>query len=182
MRLVTRGTAQGARTVHLSSVTAQLPLAAPHRADTVESYQKAVERLVGHMRSHLEEPLDLDRLAHIAAISKFHLVRGFDEITGTTPHHFLACLRMQRAKELLLKPEASITEICMEVGYASPGSFSKTFSSLVGLSPQEFRELPRRMDAMQFARSIWRFLAARGKQRGAKLEGIVEGPRKPRGF
>ena len=182
MRLVTRSTAQGARTVHLSSVTAQLPLAAPHRADTVESYQKAVERLVGHMRSHLEEPLDLDRLAHIAAISKFHLVRVFDEITGTTPHHFLACLRMQRAKELLLKPEASITEVCLEVGYASLGTFSKTFSALVGVSPQQFRALPKRLTLGQFARAVWKYLAGDRRISGPALEGTITGPSRPRGF
>jgi AraC family transcriptional regulator len=153
-----------------------------HRADTVQAYQKSVERVITQMKQHLAEPLDLDEIARIAAISKFHLVRVFDEITGTTPHHFLACLRVQRAKELLLNSSRSITEICLEVGYTSLGSFSKSFSALVGLSPQEFRELPRRMDAMQFARSIWKYLAARTKQRGAKFEGTVEGPRRPRGF
>ena len=73
-----------------------------HRDDTVGAYRKAVERAIGHMKQNLAEPLDLDELAGVAATSKFHLVRVFDEMTGTTPRHFLACLRMQRAKELLL--------------------------------------------------------------------------------
>jgi AraC-like DNA-binding protein len=182
MRPVTRSTAHGARTVHLSSVTAQLPFTAPHRADTVEAYQKAVERVVSHMRDHLEEPLDLDRLGQIAAISKYHLVRVFDEITGTTPHHFLACLRMQRAKELLLKAEASITDVCLEVGYASLGTFSKTFSALVGVSPQQFRALPKRLTLAQFARAVWKYLAADRRIPGPALEGTITGPSRPRGF
>jgi AraC family transcriptional regulator len=152
------------------------------RAETVEAYESAVERVIRHMKSHLEEPLDLDRIAQIAAISKFHLVRVFDEITGTTPHHFLACLRMQRAKEMLLSSDTSITEICMDVGYTSLGSFSKTFSTLVGMSPLELRELPKKWDAMSFAGAVWRFLASRRKERGPQLEGVVEGPSKPRGF
>ena len=72
-----------------------------HRSDTVEAYTASVERVIRHMMAHLDEPLDLDQLARIAAISKFHLVRVFDELTGTTPGHFLSCLRMQRAKELM---------------------------------------------------------------------------------
>jgi AraC-like DNA-binding protein len=160
---------------------AENPTAA-HRGDTVEAYQTAVERAIRHMKAHLAEPLDLDQIAEIAAISKFHLVRVFDEITFTTPHHFLACLRMQRAKELLLTSEASITDICLEVGYNSLGSFSKTFSALVGVSPQEFRSMPKRLDAMKFASAVWRFLASKRKDSGPQLEGAVEGPRKPRGF
>jgi AraC-like DNA-binding protein len=153
-----------------------------HRPDTVDAYEAAVLRVIREMRQNPAQPLDLDRLAVIASISKFHLVRVFDEITGTTPHHFLACLRMQRAKELLLKPGASITDVCLEVGYNSLGTFSKTFSELVGLSPQEFRVMPKRLTAAQFVTAIWRYLAARQKISGPVIEGVVEGPRRPRGF
>src|ERR1041385_8188233 len=153
-----------------------------HRADTFEAYTASVERAIRHMKENLAEPLDLDRLAEGAAISKYHLVRVFDDITGTTPHHFLACLRMQRAKELLLKSETSITDVCMEVGYNSLGSFSTTFSELVGVSPQEFRAMPKKLSAKQFATAIWRYLAARRKISGPVIEGVVEGPRTPKGF
>jgi AraC-like DNA-binding protein len=165
----------------MSLIKTELSSAA-HRADTVEAYRTAVERAIRHMKENLAEPLDLDRIAEIAAISKFHLVRVFDEITGTTPRHFLACLRMQRAKELLLSSESSITDVCLEVGYTSLGSFSQTFTELVGLSPQEFRATPKKMDAMKFAKAIWEFLAARYKVKGPKLEGEIEGPARPRGF
>jgi AraC-like DNA-binding protein len=156
--------------------------AAPHRADTFEAYQASVERAIRHMKKKLADPLDLDHIAEIAAISKFHLVRVFDDITGTTPHHFLACLRIQRAKELLLGSAASITDVCMEVGYSSLGTFSKTFSELVGVSPQEFRSLPKKLSAAQFATAIWRYLAARRRLKGPTIEGLVEGPKTPKGF
>jgi len=153
-----------------------------HRGETIDAYESAVARAIRHMREHLADPLDLDELAVIAAISKFHFVRVFDEITGTTPHHFLSCLRVQRAKELMLETDSSITEVCLEVGYNSPGTFSNTFGRLVGVSPQEFRALPKRMTATQFATTIWRYLAARKKFSGPALEGVVEGPRLPNGF
>lgn len=153
-----------------------------HRADTVEANQTSVERAILHMKERLAEPLKLDELARVAAISKFHLVRVFDEVTGTTPAHFFSCLRMQRAKELMLSSETSITDICMEVGYTSLGSFSKTFNALVGVSPQEFRRLPKRLTPLQFAKAVWRYLATDEKITGPKIEGVVEGPRGPQGF
>jgi transcriptional regulator GlxA family with amidase domain len=54
----------------------------------VEAYHGGRARHRAH-EAPLEAPVDLEQLAQIAAISK-RLVRVFDEITGTTPHHFLA--------------------------------------------------------------------------------------------
>jgi AraC family transcriptional regulator len=153
-----------------------------HRVGTVEAHEKAVERVISHMRQHLEEPFDLDQIAQVAAISKFHCVRVFEETTGTTPHHFLSCLRVQRAKEVLLNTEAPITDICLQVGYSSLGSFSATFSALVGVSPQQFRTLPKRLTPTQFGKAVWHFLASGQKITGRALEGVVEGPSKLRGF
>lgn len=153
-----------------------------HRADTNDAYQAAVLRAIAHMKSNLAAPLDLDQLAGVANMSKFHFVRVFDETTGTTPHHFLSCLRVQRAKEMLLHTDSSITDVCFEVGYNSLGTFSTTFSELVGVSPQQFRLLPKRLTAAQFAMTIWRYLAARKKISGPTIEGVVEGPRTPKGF
>lgn len=156
--------------------------AIPHRADTVEANTAAVERAIRHMRTHIAEPLDLGRLAGIAAVSKFHFVRVFNELTGTTPLHFHSCLRVQQAKVLLLRSKLSITDICMEVGYASLGSFSKTFNTLVGFSPQDFRCLPKRMNALEFAGAIWRYLASRRRIQGPQLRGTIDGPARKRGF
>jgi AraC-like DNA-binding protein len=158
------------------------PAIATRRDGTAEAHRTTVERVIAHMRRHLSESLDLDDIARVAGMSKFHFVRVFDETTGTTPHHFLSCLRVQRAKELLLNSDTSITDVCLEVGYASLGTFSKTFSSLVGLSPYEFRAMPGRLDAVQFATAVWRFEARKRREKGSQLEGIVEGPSRPRGF
>jgi len=166
----------------MQSELSQTTSLSSHRGDTIEAYETAVVRVIRHMKADLAAPLDLDVIARIAAISKFHLVRVFDEITWTTPHHFLSCLRIQRAKELLLNSQAAITDVCIEVGYNSLGTFSKTFSELVGVSPQEFRALPKRLTANQFAAAIWRYLAARKKISGLVIEGVVEGPRRPKGF
>lgn len=153
-----------------------------HRGDTFEAYRTAVERAIGYMKEHLREPLDLDQLAHVAAVSKFHLVRVFGEISGISPRYFLACLRIQRAKELLLEPRASVTDVCMEVGYTSLGSFSNSFRELVGLTPETFRALPKSLTVKQFASTVWQYLASNRKVSGTALEGLVENPSSARGF
>ena len=153
-----------------------------HRGDTFEAYRTAVERAIGYMKEHLREPLDLDQLAHVAAVSKFHLVRVFDEMTGISPRYFLACLRIQRAKELLLEPRASVTDVCIEVGYTSLGSFSNSFRELVGLTPETFRALPKSLTVKQFASAVWQYLASNRTISGTPLEGLVENPSSARGF
>jgi AraC-like DNA-binding protein len=153
-----------------------------HRTDTLEAHQASIERVIGYMRTHLEEPLDLDQFAQVAGISKFHFVKVFEETTGTTPYHFLACLRIQRAKERLLHSKASITDICVEVGYTSLGSFSQTFSELVGVSPKEFRAMPTRLTLLEFTKAVKRWIAGYRTSAGPQVEGLIEAPAKPRGF
>lgn len=153
-----------------------------HKHVTIEAYQASVERAIRHMQEHVSELLDLEHLAQIAAVSRFHFVRVFKEVTGTTPHHFLACLRVQRAKELLLSSTAPITEVCMEVGYSSLGTFSTLFNRLVGVSPQEFRASSKRLIPALFIKAAWRFLTSEVKPDGPEIEGVVEGPVRLRGF
>jgi transcriptional regulator GlxA family with amidase domain len=117
-----------------------------HRAGTLEAHSTIVQRVIAFMRAHLDATLTLDDLARHAATSKFHFVRIFEEATGKTPHHYLTCLRLQRAKELLLNSDDSIMDVCLDVGYSSHGTFSRTFAFFVGLSPTEFRAMGRTVD------------------------------------
>jgi len=147
------------------------------RDDTLGHYQAAVERTIAYMREHLSEPLDLALLARIGLLSKFHFLRVFTEITRTTPLHFLSCLRIERAKRLLADTSSSITEICLEVGYSSVGSFSHTFTQLVGLSPSDYRVLPSACPSVEFQRQVLRYLTRSTPPDEASIVGTLEGPR-----
>ena len=95
------------------------------------------------VRDHLDQryagPLDLDELARVAAVSKFHLVRSFEAAYGETPMRYLSRRRVERAQDLLRHANLTVTEICMLVGFSSLGSFSARFSELVGESPVAYR-------------------------------------------
>jgi AraC-like DNA-binding protein len=153
-----------------------------HRLDTLEAHRRSIERVVMEMRTHFSEMLSLDDMAQIAAMSKFHFHRVFEEITETTPLHFLACIRIERAKELLLSTETSVTDICMEVGYSSLGSFSTSFSELVGLPPKCFRERVHSQSAEDFHRSVMSYIAAKRGEVADLLDGELQAPTDQRGF
>ena len=92
-----------------------------------------------HIDRHYARPLDLDELARVAAVSKFHLVRSFEVAYGMTPMRYLTRRRVERAQDLLRGANLTVTEVCHLVGYTSLGSFSAKFRHLVGVSPSAYQ-------------------------------------------
>lgn len=112
-----------------------------YREDTLDAYQSGVERSIKMMYRQIGEPLTVDDLADAAYMSRFHFTRVFSRITSVSPARFIATVRIQEAKRLLLQTDRSITDICFDVGYNSLGTFSRIFSTFVGFSPLRFRQL-----------------------------------------
>ncbi len=92
------------------------------------------------MDRHFDEPLDLDTLARVAGVSKYHLVRSFEATYDETPIRYLTRRRIERAQDLLRHANLTVTEICMLVGFSSVGSFSVRFKTVVGESPTAYRD------------------------------------------
>ena len=84
-------------------------------------------------------PLDVPALARIAHVSPAHFSRQFRDTFGEPPHRYLQRRRVERAMEALRETEASVTDICFDVGFASLGTFSRTFRAVVGESPTAYR-------------------------------------------
>ena len=84
-------------------------------------------------------PLDVPRLASIAHVSDAHFIRTFKATFGETPHRYLQRRRVERAMYLLRTTDRTVTDVCMEVGFSSLGTFSRTFRDIVGETPSEFR-------------------------------------------
>ncbi|MFF8896718.1 helix-turn-helix domain-containing protein [Streptomyces lydicus] len=86
------------------------------------------------------QPLDVAALARIAHVSEAHFSRVFRATFGETPHRYLQRRRVERAMFLLRETERRVTDISFEVGFNSPGTFSRTFHDIVGRSPREYRK------------------------------------------
>ena len=83
------------------------------------------------------KPLDVPALARIALTSEAHFIRTFKQTFGETPHRYLQRRRLERAMALLRETDRAVTEICLEVGFTSLGTFSRTFSRVLGMSPTD---------------------------------------------
>ena len=98
-----------------------------------------LRRARDHIDRNYATPLDLESLARVAGVSKFHFARSFEATYGETPIRYVTRRRIERAQDLLRSANLTVTEICMLVGFASLGSFSSRFSELVGESPSAYR-------------------------------------------
>src|SRR3954464_15779400 len=85
------------------------------------------------------EPLDVPTLARIAYVSEAHFIRSFRATFGETPNRYLQRRRVERAMFLLRSTERSVTDICMDGGFSSLGTFSRVFKDGVGGSPSAYR-------------------------------------------
>lgn len=105
------------------------------RSSTSQPHLGAVERVILVMRQHLGELLTLQDMADVACLSPYHFSRVFSCISGISPCRYLAALRLQKAKSLLLTTQMSATDVCFEVGYSSLGTFTTHFTQFIGMSP-----------------------------------------------
>ncbi len=83
--------------------------------------------------------LDLQRLARAACLSPFHFARLYQQLYGKTPHHHLTERRLERARVMLAREGATVTEACFAVGFSSVGSFSRLFKRHLGEPPSAYR-------------------------------------------
>lgn len=97
--------------------------------------QERVEQVIFLLKQKLAEPFSLEELGRKIGCSPFYLSRTFSSQTGQTISQHLRRLRMEKAAELLRQGELNVTEVALEVGYASPSHFSHTFHEAFGCCP-----------------------------------------------
>ncbi|MEW6737675.1 MAG: helix-turn-helix transcriptional regulator [Acidobacteriota bacterium] len=115
-------------------------ISAVRQTTRLELYRR-LYRARDYAAATLNEPITLNEMAGIACLSPNHFLRSFRQLFRQTPHQYLTSLRLERAKELLLKTNLAVTEICFEVGFESLGSFSTLFRHHLGVSPQTYRQV-----------------------------------------
>jgi AraC-like DNA-binding protein len=95
------------------------------------------------LREQLEPSRSVAEIAREVRISPFHFIRQFEAVFGLTPHQFRIQTRLDSAKHLLAMGHHSVTDVCMELGFSSLGSFSALFARRVGESPTAYRQRVR---------------------------------------
>lgn len=92
-----------------------------------------------YIKEHFRENLDLDMLAEIAHVSKYHLSHTFSKEYGVSPISFMLSLRLQESRELLRTTNFPLSHIAKIAGFSSPSYFSQRFRQAEGISPAQYR-------------------------------------------
>ena len=124
----------------LKSTSLLFELFASIDAHGAKKEKSRVAVAVDHIQRHYTEPLDIELLSELCYLSKPHFFKLFKKETGTTPIAMRNSLRIERAKSLLSDDECQIGEISAMLGFESIYYFSRSFKSIVGISPQEYRK------------------------------------------
>jgi len=109
------------------------------KKSTREEIMKRLFLATDYIYSYSDVDLNLDQLAAISCLSKFHFLRLFKVAFRQTPHQFITAVKLSRAKELLKRTSLEINNIAKQVGYRDSSSFSRTFFNEVGVYPTQFR-------------------------------------------
>jgi AraC-like DNA-binding protein/ligand-binding sensor protein len=123
---------------HLASLSNQLMVA----AEPVESPLVSRARL--YITEHQHEEVSLRQVAAAVNTSAFHFCKVFKQATGLTFTDYLARVRIEKVKNLLLNPHKRISEVAYETGFQSLSQFNRVFRRVTGRSPTVWRaKLPR---------------------------------------
>lgn len=110
------------------------------RPDLPQPALDTTERIAASCRriESAEEPPSLQELAEAAGMSRFHFLRRFKEVTGTTPKAFAMAIRAARTREELSKAH-SVTEAIYQTGHNSSGRFYESTATLLGMLPATYQ-------------------------------------------
>ncbi|MBB5441936.1 MULTISPECIES: AraC family transcriptional regulator [unclassified Paraburkholderia] len=99
--------------------------------------------MLDHIYDHLDEPLDIGRLAEIACLSPYHWHRIYQAMYGETVATTVRRLRLHRAAGFLASSSMPIAQIAEHSGYSSLQSFSRTFRAVFGVPSAQYRRQGR---------------------------------------
>jgi len=105
-----------------------------------QSYERRLLRVTSYLHEHLNEELDLNKLAEIACMSPYHWHRVYLGVFGESVVATVKRLRLQRAAMLLSRTTTSIEEIGALSGYPNLQSFTRIFSAAYGMPPARYRK------------------------------------------
>jgi len=99
----------------------------------------AIAKARAYIAEHQHEPLSLKLVAKAANMSSFYFCKMFRQTVGINFTNYVARVRIEKSKNLLLNPNLHVSEIAYEVGFQSLTHFNRLFKKIIRQSPTEYR-------------------------------------------
>lgn len=103
-------------------------------------HQQALKDALQYVEVHFTEELSMEQVSKVAMLSPSYFSYLFKTMTGKTFIEHLTAIRIQKAMELLRDTNQFVLEICLDVGFKNVNHFNRTFKSITGLTPLQYRK------------------------------------------
>ncbi|MEU6098791.1 AraC family transcriptional regulator [Streptomyces sp. NPDC047079] len=108
-----------------------------------EVVSNPVSDVISYVQRNMSEPLTVSDMAEQVAMSPSAFSHLFREVTGKSPYQFVKEMRLNRARDLLIDRQMSVTKVSRAVGYASTSHFINEFRDRFGATPRAYCDLQR---------------------------------------
>ncbi len=102
-----------------------------------------VKQCIDFIANNYQRNINIDELAQQLFVSKYHLIKLFNQSVGVSPYRYLTEYRINQSKYLLLNTDMFVGEIATRVGFNSESHYIKLFNTIVGTTPKQFRKNPQ---------------------------------------
>lgn len=113
-------------------------------SEYLDNQVKKIKEVHDYMKENLSQRITIDELSKKFAMNSTTLKTVFKDVYGTSIAAHIKEHRMEKAAELLVQTDLSISEISCQVGYESQSKFSMVFKEYYKLSPAEYRKSRKR--------------------------------------
>ena len=107
----------------------------------IEMEDNRIAKTVLYIRKHLNEAIELEKLAEISCLSKDHFIRLFRKEVNNTPLQYINQKKIEKAQLLLITEELAVKEIAFQLAFDDYSYFNRLFKKTTGVTPQEYRRL-----------------------------------------
>ena len=98
-----------------------------------------IDKVIGYIEDNYSKKISIDDFVKLVHISKFHFLRVFKNITGSSPYEYLTNYRIKKSKYLLKNTDKSVNEISLTIGYLNVNNFIRDFKKYVNTTPGQYR-------------------------------------------